>query len=56
MANKKFEYKIIRTTVTLIIEMNRLGEEGWELVCTDKKDLDEFGSNFYFKREKGGIS
>lgn len=47
---KKFEYKtIIYPSYEDMIIMNKLGEEGWELVSV--LTVNEYDREFYFKKE-----
>jgi hypothetical protein len=51
--HKKFEYLVqyyVRGYLTKEDELNKLGKEGWELICI-RSDGEKFPVAFIFKRE-----
>lgn len=46
---KKFEYKVVTVGMNDCLDLNQLGNEGWEMcgvICVDYK------ITYYFKKEK----
>lgn len=53
MGLKKWEYNIERTERNYVPDINKLGKEGWELVCVVpiQSEIGWQDYKFFFKRE-----